>query len=117
MRVNRSFGHWIFRQGYFELRYRKRDPWKYLDSDYERERHERMLAWCRPLQPQRILEVGCSEGVFTAALAALPAEVVAIDISQRAIARARERCASLPQAHIEHDDVRRHLPTGLFDII
>jgi SAM-dependent methyltransferase len=116
-RVNRVLGGGVYRRAYFELRYRRRDPWKYLSSAYERERHARMLAWCRLLQPRRILELGCSEGVFTAALAAFSAEVVGLDISARAVARARERCAVFPGAQIEQADVRRELPSGLFDLV
>jgi SAM-dependent methyltransferase len=117
VRVNRLLGRGVYRRGYFELRYRRRDPWKYLTSDYERERHQRMLAWCCALEPRRILELGCSEGVFTAALAAFNAEVVALDISARAVARARARCADFPRAQIVQADVRREIPAGRFDLI
>jgi phospholipid N-methyltransferase len=117
VRTNRLLGRAVYRRGYFELRYRKRDPWNYLTSDYERERHQRMLTWCRVLEPRRILELGCAEGVFTAALAAFNGEVVAIDISARAVARARERCADFPRAQIVQVDVRREIPAGQFDLI
>ena len=116
-RVSRVLGRGLYRRGYFELRYRRRDPWKYLSSDYKRERHERMLTWCRLLQPQRVLELGCSEGVFTAALAAFTAEVVGLDISARAVARAKERCTAFPGAQIEQLDVLQELPSGLFDLV
>ncbi|HWX75811.1 MAG TPA: class I SAM-dependent methyltransferase [Solirubrobacteraceae bacterium] len=44
-----------------------------------------------PSHPSRVLDVGCGEGYFTAALAGAGADVVGVDVAREALRRARER--------------------------
>lgn len=74
------------------------EPWSFSERGVERLRHERLTALVRSLAPRRLLDLGCSLGQMTARLAALPADVYAMDISPTAIGRARERLASGPAA-------------------
>ncbi|OAQ54193.1 methyltransferase type 11 [Natrinema mahii] len=79
---------------YFEQQFDERDPWSFETSGYERTKYERQLRVIRDHHPgpERILELGCAEGVHTEMLAdTFDAEVVAVDISDTAIERARER--------------------------
>ena len=74
--------------------------------DHFEERHhlfetltKRQLELIEPSRPERILDVGCGTGISTLALhQAMPGQspnIYAIDISERMLLRARERCKSL----------------------
>jgi SAM-dependent methyltransferase len=66
-----------------------------------------------------VLELGCSEGVFTAEFArhSPASRVVAIDISQAALTRAQRRC--IPHANVifKRADAFGALPEGPFDLV
>lgn len=48
------------------------------------------------LRGRRVLDAGCGTGRATAALVARGADVVAVDLGQRLVARTRQRCACRP---------------------
>jgi SAM-dependent methyltransferase len=104
-------------RAYFEELYeRDGDPWRFATSAYEREKYARSLA----MLPDRIsaaLEIGCSIGVFTRALAPRCDDLLAIDISERALVAARERCADLAQVRFRRYAFPSDAPTGRFDAI
>jgi predicted TPR repeat methyltransferase len=82
---------WYFDERHFENLYRrKEDPWSYRQSSYEREKYEKTLN-AIPSEVQFILEVGSSEGVFTELLLQKGKKVVGIDVSETALARAKNR--------------------------
>jgi len=92
------------------------DPWRY-DSAFERKKHEQTLAMIGDRRPARALELACAEGVFTHRLAGKVDQLVATDISQLALSRARARCQSDANVRFEQLDLaRNHLP-GRFDLI
>ncbi len=68
----------------------------------------RQLELIEPSRPERILDVGCGTGISTLALQQAMAErspnIYAIDISERMLIRARERCASLPGVYFIRGD-------------
>ncbi|TYB65371.1 class I SAM-dependent methyltransferase [Nonomuraea sp. PA05] len=78
---------------YFDWWHRTPDPWKLSTDDYEQHKYRSTLKHVPPRPYRRIIEVGCAEGVFTHALAAAfpDAEITGMDVSGRALARARER--------------------------
>jgi ubiquinone/menaquinone biosynthesis C-methylase UbiE len=53
---------------------------------------ERIRAAVAPTQTMRILDVGCGPGILAAALAPHAGEVVAYDLTQEMLGRARQRC-------------------------
>lgn len=67
------------------------EPWSFSARAVERLRHERIAALVATLGPRRVLDLGCSLGQLTAHLAALPAEMYAMDLSATAVRRARGR--------------------------
>ncbi|MBI4547198.1 MAG: methyltransferase domain-containing protein [Ignavibacteriae bacterium] len=71
------------------------DPWNFDHSEYEQERFRSLLEMINQLPHQTILEVGCAEGSFTSRLSQMAQQVIAIDVSSTAIARARQRCPSV----------------------
>ncbi len=102
---------------YFETLYDDAaDPWSFATSAYEAEKYARSLAALGP-HYERALEIGCSIGVFTRDLAARCGDLLAIDISDRAIDRALQRCADLPQVHFARMTAPAEFPAGRFDLI
>lgn len=66
------------------------DPWGFEGSFYEaRKRALTLAALARP-RYGTVLEIGCSTGILTRALAERADEVVALDVSERALEVARE---------------------------
>ena len=103
---------------YFEAMYRADpDPWRFRTSDYEREKYAATLQALTRARYDRALEVGCSIGVFTAALARRCDALLAIDGSATAIASARDACAALRHVRFEERIVPDAFPAGRFDLI
>ncbi|MCL5885030.1 MAG: class I SAM-dependent methyltransferase [Deltaproteobacteria bacterium] len=68
----------------------------------------RQIELIEPSRPERILDVGCGTGISTLALhqalAGRSPSIYAIDISERMLLRARERCKSLPGVYFIRGD-------------
>jgi SAM-dependent methyltransferase len=104
-------------QAYFDELYSSADdPWSFATSAYEAEKYDRSLAALGD-RYRRGLEIGCSIGVFTQRLAQRSDELVAIDISERALAAARRRCEAEPGVQFLHAMFPREAPRGPFDLI
>ncbi len=105
---------------YFEWFHRRPDPWGHAVLDYERQKYQNTLDQVPPGAYRRILDAGCSEGTFTMLVAdAYPdAEVVGVDISERALRRARRSAASTDRrpSFVALDLVTEG-PNGRFDLI
>ncbi len=103
---------------YFQNIYqRRRDPWGFESSDYERGKYKITLDSLPHASYRHALEVGCSIGVLTARLAERTGDLLALDVSERALEQARARCRHLPQAHFERMQVPDEFPAGSFDLI
>ena len=105
---------------YFENLYEQSpDPWGFETSPYERKKYERTLNVLKGRQQayRTALEVGCSIGVFTVMLAPLCAELVAVDIAEKAVVATRERVANFPNVRVERRTLPEETPEGPFDLI
>lgn len=103
---------------YFEGLYtRSRDPWGFETSEYERTKYERTLSVLARQRYHRAMEAGCSIGVFTAMLAPLCDDLLAVDVSEKAIAVAQERLAGFPNVRVELRTLPEETPRGPFDLI
>ena len=103
---------------YFEGIYaRDRDPWKFESSEYEKGKYEATLASLPRSRYRCALEVGCSIGVLTRLLSGRTEALLALDISERALAVARERCSDLDQVSFACMRVPHELPEKQFDLI
>ncbi|MGV9565035.1 class I SAM-dependent methyltransferase [Streptomyces sp. NPDC003480] len=104
----------------FEHKHRRPDPWRHEVSPYETSKYAKTLACVPPRPYRRIADIGCSEGTFTCRVAhAYPsAEVVGMDISERALTRASWR-ANAQGRNITFTalDILKDGPGGLFDLI
>ncbi len=94
------------------------DPWSFETSEYEREKYERTLGVLAERgRYRRVLEAGCSIGVFTAILAPLCDELLAVDVSEAAVAAARERLSGSPHVRVERRTLPEEMPEGPFDLV
>lgn len=103
----------------FERRFAEHpDPWGFASSPYELGRYRVTLDGLRRARYRRAFEPGCAIGVLTAALAARCDEVLATDVSETALARARARCAAHPGVRLRRADLRDvHHLEGSFDLV
>jgi predicted TPR repeat methyltransferase len=103
---------------YFEGLYAEsEDPWDFETSEYERNKYGRTLEVLGELRFERALEAGASIGVFTEMLADRCDELLAVDVSERAVAAARERLAGRRHVRIERRTLPEEMPDGPFDLI
>ena len=102
--------------GFWEDVYSKEDPWDYR-SPYEQIKYAHTLELLPEPPICRALEIGCAEGLFTEMLAPRVVELLALDISELALSRARERCRRFRNASFHRADINEQLPQGDFDLI
>lgn len=95
----------------------KDDPWDFATSEYERDKYADTLANLPRERYPRAFEVGCSIGILTAQLAERCDDLLSIDVSEKALAKARRRCAGLASVHIELMSLPEQQPRGAFDLI
>lgn len=79
------------RRAYWEGIYRTEDPWAY-GSPYEQLKYRRTLGLLPDKPIGKAMELACSEGRFTELLAPRVGHLLAADISETALQRARQRC-------------------------
>jgi peptidoglycan/xylan/chitin deacetylase (PgdA/CDA1 family)/SAM-dependent methyltransferase len=115
--ANRSRDARFYDRAHFETLFATQpDPWRYT-SPYERTKYEQTLAFLPSTRIERALEIGCAEGHFSVQLAPHAQALVAADISQIALDRAAERCASLENVRFVQLDVTADPLPGRFDLI
>ena len=103
---------------YFEELYAgSDDPWNFETSAYEKEKYEQTLAALGDRRFRRALEAGASIGVFTAMLAGRCDALLAVDVSEKAVAAARERLRDLGHVTVERRTLPEQMPRGPFDLI
>lgn len=103
---------------YFERLYAESgDPWSFETSEYERKKYERTLAVLGGRRFHRALEAGASIGIFTGMLAERCDELLAVDVSEQAVAAARERLSGRGHVRVERRTLPEEMPDGPFDLI
>ncbi|ALS57612.1 class I SAM-dependent DNA methyltransferase [Rathayibacter toxicus] len=100
-----------------ELYARHADPWGYTSRWYEQRKRALTLASLPKKRYASVLEIGASIGVLTEALAERADQLLAIDISAQAVARASRRLAPLGQVCVQRHDITRGVPSGPFDLV
>ncbi|MGV9306801.1 class I SAM-dependent methyltransferase [Nonomuraea sp. NPDC003727] len=110
-------GQGRFLQRYFDWFHRNPDPWRHAVDPYEAAKYDATLRHVGAGEFRRILDVGCSEGTFTLrAAAAYPAaDVVGVDVSDRAVERATARAEG--RAAFVALDFLNQDPGGRFDLV
>ena len=102
---------------HWERFYATVDPWGITGRPNENAKYALTLDLCGSGPFERALEIGCSEGLFTALLAPRCRSLVAVDISTRAIRRARARLAHCPNVVFRAVALPARYPVGPFDLI
>ncbi len=106
----------VLGRDYFDRMYDKSDdPWRFRTRWYEDRKRQVTLAALPHPRYGRALEIGCSIGVLTDLLASRCDSVLAVDISRRAVDRARARVAG--RAEVRLQDILTDFPEGPFDLI
>ena len=95
----------------------KDDPWDFATSEYERKKYEATVAALPGEKYASAFEIGCSIGVLTARLATRCSELLAIDVSEKALRQAREKCAGLAHVRFEKITIPDEFPAQNFDLI
>jgi 2-polyprenyl-3-methyl-5-hydroxy-6-metoxy-1,4-benzoquinol methylase len=118
--------YWALRLKWFVDKKRLNDgfhlnrEWNF-ESSAEQQRHGLVLAaassLCPALSDANVLELGCSDGVFTPRLAKVCASVTACDISPVAREMAARRCQGLANVAIRELDLVHDAIPGRYDII
>lgn len=103
---------------YFERMYAgDPDPWRFETSPYEAAKYDATLAALGGKRYGRALEVGCANGVLTQRLAKHCDAIVAIDVSDTALTRARARNAGDLHVSFARMSYPGEAPDGVFDLI
>jgi predicted TPR repeat methyltransferase len=103
---------------YFEGLYaQSEDPWNFETSEYEHKKYERTLEALGGRRFGRALEAGASIGVFTEMLADRCDQLLAVDVSERAVAEARKRLSDREHVRVERRTLPEEMPHGPFDLI
>lgn len=103
---------------YFEGLYAgSEDPWGFETSEYERRKYDRTLAALGGRRFGRALEAGASIGVFTEMLAERCDELLAVDVSEKAVAVARRRLFGMGHVTVERRSLPEEMPGGPFDLV
>lgn len=104
-------------RGYFEHVYRDEDPYQTrVDPEGEQKRHDIVRA-LEGRHFRRGLELGSGEGTLALRYADHVDELTLTDISERALARARERLAARPQVKTRRLDFVADPLSGTYDLI
>lgn len=93
------------------------DPWRLASRPAEAEKYAYTLELCGKGPFKRALEIGCSIGLFTAMLAFSCESLLAVDISQKALARTRARTKIFPQVSCQRLSLPKEMPFGCFDLV
>ena len=93
------------------------DPWNVENSWYERRKRRLLVATLPRDRYRSILELGCSTGVTTRALAKRADVLLAIDGSFSAVSAARDRTRFLSNTRVERMRLPLQWPEGHYDLV
>ncbi|MCS4236876.1 class I SAM-dependent methyltransferase [Stenotrophomonas sp. BIGb0135] len=102
---------------YFQKLYQQPDPFHYRSRWYEARKRALTLACLPRLRYASAWELGCSNGVLTAALAARCDALLGTDISAEALAEAAISTQAWPGVTLQRADHPGDWPPGRFDLI
>ena len=106
-----------FDVAHFERFYAKVDPWGLAGNPNEEAKYAVILDLCGNGPFGRALEIGCGEGLFTLLLAPRCHSLLAVDISSRAVRRARDRLAHYRGVVARAASLPAGYPDGPFDLV
>jgi LmbE family N-acetylglucosaminyl deacetylase/SAM-dependent methyltransferase len=93
------------------------DPWGFETRWYEQRKRDLLIAALPRPRAVRALEIGCATGILTARLAERCDALLAIDVADEAVRRARARLGERSQVEVRRAALPAQWPTGTFDLI
>lgn len=103
---------------YFEKVYAANDdPWDFQTSEYEAAKYQATLAALPRTNYENAFEIGCSIGVLTEKLAEKCENLLAVDVSEKALEQAKKRCRNLSNVRFQLMRFPEELPDEKFDLI
>lgn len=103
---------------WFEDLYREHgDPWDFETSGYEQAKYAHTLDAMPGERLGDVLEVGCANGVLTERLAPRCERLLAVDVSETALAAARKRLGVHAHVRVERCSLPAEAPDGPFDLV
>jgi SAM-dependent methyltransferase len=94
------------------------DPWDLATSAYEADKFKATHDVLADRRYASALEVGCAQGVLTEALVGLCYTLLAVDISSKALSRARERVGDRAGVELAQMDFPKETPDrASFDLV
>jgi len=103
---------------YFEDMFQQtHDPWELETSPYEQAKFADSIAALSGRTYAQALEVGCAKGVLTSQLAEWCGALLAIDVSETALAAAQQRLTDAPHVEFERMAFPGDAPDRQFDLV
>jgi predicted TPR repeat methyltransferase len=94
------------------------DPWHLASSHYEAAKFKATHDALADRRYARALEIGCAQGVLTARLLGLCDTLLAVDISSKALAKARDRVGDRAGVELAQMAFPKETPQGsAFDLV
>lgn len=93
------------------------DPYHFDGTSYEAGKYEHTMRLLAGRRFANALEIGAAEGVFTKILAPLCTSLLALEVADAAVARARERLAGCDNVTIVQAALPNQMPDGRYDLI
>lgn len=94
------------------------DPWNLASSDYEAAKFAHTHDVLADRRYGHVLEIGCAHGVLTSHLAPMCDSLLAIDISTKALTKARERVGDRPGVMLAQMAFPKETPDAdAFDLV
>ena len=103
---------------YFDELYQNNDdPWGYEQRWYEQRKRQICLSLLLKPQYDNVLEIGCSNGVFSEQLARRSKHLTSLDANSKAVQLAQKRLDSLSHVQVIQQHIPQQFPAGSFDLI
>lgn len=93
------------------------DPWNFKTSEYEAAKYAATINALPNNNYSNALEIGCSIGVLTELLAKKCGKLLSVDVSEKALEQARERCKNLENVSFRQLNFVEEVPAAQFDLI
>ncbi|TDE11277.1 SAM-dependent methyltransferase [Dyadobacter psychrotolerans] len=105
-------------EDYFNDVYRNNeDPWEFETSEYEINKYRTTVGALPRKSYKSAFEIGCSIGVLSELLAGKCEKLLAVDVAEAPLVKARVRLKNLSQVEFKKLAVPDQFPTGQFDLI
>ena len=93
------------------------DPWGVATSRYEQLKYQDTLNALPMRRYRRAFEIGCAIGILSGLLARRVDHLLAVDVAELALSRARANCAGIPNIQWRRMTIPEEWPDGTFDLV